>query len=128
LEKSGINTDFADAFKKRTKMHAVAVINFLKPIKSTDENLVIKRQLIRCVTSVAANYRAACRTRSKAEFIAKLGIVHEGADEVLFWFEILTELDNPSLKVENLTKESEEILKIVSKSVATSRNNYRLAG
>jgi len=128
LDKKGINTDFADAFKKRTKMHAVVVINFLKTIKYTDENLVIKRQLIRCVTSVAANYRAACRARSKAEFISKLGIVHEEADEVLFWFEIIKELDNPSPKVENLTKESEEILRIVSKSVATSRNNYRMAG
>jgi four helix bundle protein len=121
----GIDTEFADAFKLRTKKHAVAVIKFLENIKSNDETTIIKRQLIRCVTSVAANYRAACRGRSKPDFISKLGIVHEEADEVLFWIEILTELDQSSPELEKLMKESDEILRIVAKSVATARTNYR---
>lgn len=125
MEQNKINTEFADAFKLRTKKHAVAVIKFLKNIKSNDEIIIIKRQLIRCVTSVAANYRAACRGRSKADFISKLGIVHEEADEVLFWIEILIDLNYESPELEILRKESDEILRIVAKSVATSRNNYR---
>lgn len=124
MEKTGINTDFADAFKLRTKKHAVATIKHLKTIKPNDEVIIIKKQLIKCVTSVAANYRAACRARSKAEFISKLGIVHEEADEVVFWIEILKELDYNSDNLDKLYKESEEILKIVAKSVATSRSNY----
>ncbi len=124
MEKSGINTDFSDAFKLRTKKHAVNVIKFLRTVKSNDEIYIIKRQLIRCVTSVAANYRACCRARSKTEFIAKLGIVHEEADEVLFWFEILEELDYNSPEHKKLKNESDEILRIVAKSISTSRNNY----
>jgi four helix bundle protein len=120
-----INTEFADAFKLRTKKHAVTVIKFLRNIKSNDETIIIKKQLIRCVTSVAANYRAACRGRSKADFISKLGIVHEEADEVLFWIEILTDLDHLSPELEKLKKESDEILRVVAKSVATARNNYK---
>lgn len=81
--------------------------------------------MIRCATSVAANYRSACRGRSKADFISKLGIVHEEADEVLFWFELLSDLDYSSNEMEKLMKESDEILRIVAKSVATSRNNFK---
>jgi four helix bundle protein len=125
MEKNMINTDFADSFKLRTKKHAVTVIKFLKNIKSNDETIIIKKQLIRSVTSVAANYRAACRGRSKADFISKLGIVHEEADETLFWIEILADLDHKSSELEKLRKESDEILRIVAKSVATSRNNYK---
>jgi four helix bundle protein len=123
MEGSTINTEFADTFKLRTRKHAVNTIKFLKTIKSNDEIFIIKRQLIRCVTSVAANYRSACRGRSKADFISKLGIVHEEADEVLFWFELLADLDYSSLEMEKLIKESDEMLRIVAKSVATSRNN-----
>jgi four helix bundle protein len=123
METNTINTEFADTFKLRTRKHAVNTIKFLKTIKSNDEIIIIKRQLIRCVTSVAANYRSACRGRSKADFISKLGIVHEEADEVLFWFELLSDLDYSSNEMEKLMKESDEILRIVAKSVATSRNN-----
>lgn len=118
-----INTDFADAFKDRTKKQCVSIIKYLRSIKPNDEMYVIKNQLIKSATSTAANYRATCRAKSKADFISKLGIVHEEADETLFWLELLKELDHKSAELENLTKESEEILKIVAKSLATSRAN-----
>lgn len=120
-----INTDFADAFKERTKKQAVSIIKFLKNIKSNEEIIVIKHQLIKSATSTAANYRAACRAKSKADFIAKLGIVNEEADETVFWLELLIDLDYKSTQLEQLKAESEEILKIVAKSIATSRNNYK---
>lgn len=125
MEERVINTDFADAFKGRTKRQAVSIIKFLKTIKSNEEMLVIKHQLIKSATSTAANYRAACRGKSKADFIAKLGIVNEEADETVFWLEVISDLDFKSEQLEALKKESEEILKIVAKSIATSRNNYR---
>ena len=125
METNTINTAFADSFKLRTKIQAVNIIKFLRTIKSNDEIIIIKKQLIRCSTSVAANYRAACRGRSKADFISKLGIVHKEADEVLFWLELLKDLDMNSAELENLLKESDEILRIVAKSVATSRNNLK---
>lgn len=84
---------------------------------------VIKNQLIKSATSTAANYRATCRAKSKADFIAKLGIVHEEADETLFWLELFKDMDHKSIELQNLTTESEEILKIVAKSLATSRAN-----
>lgn len=87
--------------------------------------LVIKHQLIKSATSTAANYRAACRGKSKADFIAKLGIVNEEADETVFWLEVISDLDFKSEQLEMLKKESEEILKIVAKSIETSRSNYR---
>ena len=89
MEVKTINTDFADAFKARTKKQAVSIINYLKTIKSNEEMLVIKHQLIKSATSTAANYRAACRGKSKADFIAKLGIVNEEADETVFWLEVI---------------------------------------
>jgi four helix bundle protein len=125
VQENKINTDFADAFKSRTKKQAVAIIKFLKTVKSNEEMYVIKNQLIKSATSTAANYRATCRAKSKADFISKLGIVHEEADETVFWLEVLEELDYNTAELLNLKKESEEILKIVAKSIATSRaNNY----
>lgn len=81
-------------------------------------------QLIRSGTSVAANYRAACRGRSKAEFIAKLGIVEEEADESALWMELIieSELLKKNL-VENLLQEAVEITKIMAASKISARNN-----
>ena len=126
MEENKINTEFADAFKSRTKKQAVSIIKFLKTIKSNEEMLVIKHQLIKSATSTAANYRAACRGKSKADFIAKLGIVNEEADETVFWLEVIKDLDHNSDELDKLKNESEEILKIVAKSIATSRNNLKL--
>ncbi len=77
--------------KARTKRFAVDIIHFCKTFPKTDEHWMIKRQLIRSGPSVGANYRASLRGRSKAEFIAKLGIVEEEADECQFFLELLEE-------------------------------------
>ena len=112
--------EFADAFRNRTKKFAVDVIHFSKVLPRTDESLIIKRQLLRAATSVAANYRAVCRARSAAEFHSKLCIVIEEADESLFWLEIISEaaiINNVNLQA--LQKEITEILAVM----ATARKN-----
>src|SRR4051812_22073760 len=113
VEENGINFDFAAELQKRTKAQAVAIIKFCRNIKSNDESIIIKRQIIRCATSVAANYRSACRGRSRADFISKLGIVHEEADEVVFWLEMMKDLDYNTAELPKLLKESDEICRII---------------
>ena len=83
----------------------------------------IRGQLIRCGCSVGANYRAACRSRSRAEFIAKLGIAEEECDESLYWMELLVEagLAKPE-KLTNLVKEGNEILSMIVMSRKTARS------
>ena len=88
------------------------------------EGRCIDNQLFRAGTSVGANYRAACRARSKADFISTLGVVLEEADESLYWMEIITEtnLVNPSL-VASLMKEGNEIVAILVSSINTSKRS-----
>jgi len=80
------------------------------------------RQLLRAATSIGANYRAACRARSRAEFVAKLGIVLEEADEAVFWLELLTETAVGSrAKLESLVKEADELTSIFVTSLRTAK-------
>src|SRR5258708_18843121 len=81
----------ADELKTRTKRFALDVLSFRRTLPATDEAADIGRQLSRAATGVAANYRAACRLRSDAEFAARVGVVLEEADESAFWMEVLTE-------------------------------------
>lgn len=86
--------------------------------------MILGKQLLRSATSTAANYRAACRARSTTEFIAKLGIVVEESDEVVFWLELMTETDILDInKVQHLMKEANEIMKISSSARRTAKNN-----
>lgn len=113
--------DFAEEFRKRTKRFAVEVIQMYKKIPKTDEARIVGRQLIKAATSVAANYRAACRARSEKEFYAKLSIVVEEADESIFWMEILN--DSGIYKVDQeLVNEGNEILAVIAKSRKTLRH------
>ena len=77
----------------RTKRFAVAVVRFFSRLPKTEAASVIGRQLLRAGTSVAANYRSACRARSAADFISKISIVLEETDETLFWLELLVDAD-----------------------------------
>jgi four helix bundle protein len=87
-----------------------------------NEALVIGKQLLRSGTSVGANYRAACRARSKAEFIAKVGIVLEEADETVFWLELLLESGIArSPQLEDLTQEANELTAIFVTSLRTAK-------
>ena len=111
------NNEFADWFKKRTKQFAIDVIKFLEQVSNTHAIRVIRFQLIKSVTSVAANYRAVCRARSNNEFYAKICIVVEEADETVFWLEMIQSLNLGNQKRLNyLLKEGNEILAIVASS------------
>jgi len=109
---------------QRTKNFALRVIKLVNALPNNIAGRKIGDQLIRSGTSVAANYRAACRGRSKAEFIAKLGIVEEEADESALWMELIieSELVKKSL-VDNLLQEAVEITKIMAASKISARNN-----
>jgi four helix bundle protein len=107
----------------RTKTFALRVMKLADALPKTTAGQTIGRQLIRSGTSVSANYRAACRARSKAEFIAKLGIVEEEADESCHWLELIVEsgLIEERL-VQDLLKEANEITAIMVASKKTSRS------
>ena len=107
--------EFNELFRERTKKLALNIISIVSEINYSDALGIIRKQLIRSVTSVAANYRAVCRARSEKEKYAKLCIVVEEADETLFWIELL--IDGGFITEEKLSalrNESEEILKVMS--------------
>ncbi len=110
--------------KKRTKQFALRCMQLCDTLPSRDSGRVISNQLLRSSTSVAANYRAACRARSKAEFLSKLGIVEEEVDESALWLELVMEggLLKPS-RVEALYDEADQLTRIVVASIVTSRSS-----
>ena len=113
-------TAFIEQFKVRTKKFVIDNINLFRALPKTEEAKIVGKQLLRSASSVGANYRAACRARSQAEFHSKMSIVVEEADEALFWMEILIEagiVNENSIKL--LFAEANEILKVVS----TARKN-----
>ena len=107
----------ADDLKKRTKQFALRVLKLVAALPNTVAGRAIGGQLVRSGSSVGANYRAACRGRSRAEFVAKLGVVEEEADESAFWMELIIEgeLLKPK-QVEPLLNEANEITKIIAQS------------
>ncbi len=108
--------------KERTKQFALRIIRLVEALPSSKTSHVIGNQLLRSGTSVAANYRAVCRARSTAEFVAKLGIVEEEADESLFWMELLVESKIVERsKLEYLMKEADELIAITVASIKTAR-------
>jgi four helix bundle protein len=112
--------EFAEIFKSRTKKFVVDNIKFFRTLPKTEEAKIIGRQLLRSSSSVGANYRAACRARSKAEFHSKLSTVVEEADESVFWMEVLVEAEVVNQSSLNyLLDEGNQILKIVSASRKT---------
>ena len=113
-----------DDMKERTKEFAIEIIKLCRILPKNQKCRLIIDQLFRAGTSVAANYRAACRARSQADFISKMGIVEEEADESLFWSELIKELELcKNVLVPRLLKEGNEILSIVVSSINTARKN-----
>ncbi len=108
--------------KARTKTFALRVVRLVDALPRRRSAEIIGRQLLRSGTSVGANYRAACRAKSAADFIAKMGTVEEEADECAYWLEMLVEsgLIKDSL-VQELRKECDELLSIVVASIRTAR-------
>ncbi len=113
-----------DDLKKRTKQFALRILKLVAALPNTVAGRAIGNQLVRAGTAVPANYRAACRGRSKAEFIAKLGTVEEEADESAFWMELIIEGELLKRKaVESLLTEADELTKIMASSrISASRS------
>ena len=111
-----------DEFKLRTKQVALRIIRFVNTLPLHGVAGVIGKQLLRSGTSIGANYRAACRGKSKADVLHKLAIVEEEADESLYWIELLIESGTISeRKLSSLSKEIDEILRMTVASMKTLR-------
>jgi four helix bundle protein len=112
----------SEALKIRTKDFALRVLRLYRSLPRTKEARILGTQLLRSSTSIGANYRAACRGRSRAEFVAKLGIVLEEADETVFWLELFQEGNIfPADKLRDLVQEANELVSIFVSSVRTAR-------
>jgi four helix bundle protein len=112
----------SEELKKRTKQFAIRIIKLFRSLPRTEEARVIGKQMLRSGTSVAANYRAVCRARSKAEFVAKVGVVVEESDETVLWLELLVDTQIVSgNRMANLLSEANELLAIFAASQHTAR-------
>ncbi|OGE81836.1 MAG: four helix bundle protein [Candidatus Doudnabacteria bacterium RIFCSPHIGHO2_01_FULL_43_23] len=110
--------------KSRTKKFALEIIRLTGALPKTPSGHVIGNQLLRSGTSLAANYRAACRARSRAEFISKIGIVIEESDESVFWLELIVESNlMAEQKIKDLLKEANELTAIMVTSSKSARKN-----
>jgi four helix bundle protein len=110
--------------KARTKQFALRVMKMVDALPRTIQGRTIAKQIIRSATSVAANYRAACRARSRAEFIAKIGVVEEEADESCFWLELI--IDSGLLteeRIRPLLSEAGELVAIMAASRKSAIGN-----
>src|SRR5438067_10462972 len=114
----------AKQLQDRTKKFAVRVIKAFARLPKNEAARIIGRQFLRSGTSLAANYRASCRARSGADFISKISVVTEEADETLFWFELLVESRLMNMRIlQPLMSECEELVTIFSASLATAKAN-----
>lgn len=113
-----------DEFRNRTKQFAADVIRlFIKLPKTRDEVRVIGKQLLRSATSVAAHVREASRARSDEEFVSKLGVALQEADESQLWLELLQEeCGIAAADIQPLTREADELLAIMTTIVNKTRN------
>jgi len=116
--------DKAAELKQRTKAFAIRIVNLFRALPRSPDAQTLGKQLLRSGTSVAANYRAVCRARSKAEFVAKIGVVVEEADETVFWLELLSETGIiRAQRAEDLLKEANELVAIFAASLRTSKQH-----
>ena len=112
--------------QKRTKDFAIRIVKLYRALPKTGEAKVIGNQFIRSGTAIAANYRASCRARSNAEFIAKIGVVVEEADETVFWLEMLVDCEIfAESKMKDMIQEGNELLAIFAASQSTSKKNSK---
>jgi four helix bundle protein len=112
---------FSD-LRSRSKNLASRIIRLCRSLPRNDEARILGRQLLRSGTSVGANYRAACRARSRAEFVAKMGIVLEEADETIYWLEVMIEAGLvPRSKLHLLLDEANQLTSIFVASLRTAK-------
>lgn len=113
-----------DELKKRTKEFALRIIKLVNALPNNPAGRVIGNQLLRAGTSVSANYRAACRAKSKSDFIYKSSIVEEEADESSFWIELIIESSlMPKSKIASLLNEADELTAIFVSTNKTAKSN-----
>jgi four helix bundle protein len=113
-----------EELKKRTKQFALMIMKLVEDLPNTKAGYTIGNQIIRSGTSVAANYRSACRARSNADFISKITIVEEECDETLFWLELITEANLlKKEKLQDILNEADELTAIFTASGKTARQN-----
>ena len=119
---------FIEKMKKRTKTFAVEVIQFCDSLKTCKASSVITYQLVKSATSTGANYRAACRARSKNEFFSKICIVVEEVDESEYWLDVIKEarLSDNVKELERLLIESNELVRIMSKAKNSASINKKV--
>ena len=116
----------ANDMKGKTKSFALATIRLTETLPRTPTAGVIGKQLLRCGTSVGANYRASCRAKPQADFIAKMGIVEEEADESMYWMELLVESGLAKTKDgASLLDEANQLVAIVVSSIRTAKEHRR---
>lgn len=116
----------AEAMQGRTKQFALRILRLFQALPKTDEAKIIGRQMLRSATSVGANYRAVCRARSRREFISRMNVVVEEADETVFWLEIVVEGEVlASTRLKALMSEGNELLRIFSASLRTARGRHK---
>ena len=116
----------SDELKDRTKAFALRVLKLVDALPRTQKGRIFAGQIGRSGTAVGANYRAACRARSRAEFAAKLGIVEEEADETAYWLELIAESGAlPIAQTEELHREATELTAIMASSRITVSRNKR---
>jgi four helix bundle protein len=112
--------------KQRTKAFALRIIKAVEALPRARTGEVLGKQLLRCGTSMGANYRAACRARSSADFIAKMDIVEEEADETIYWMELLVEAGLvKAAKLKMLMQEADELVAIAVAYINTTRGHTR---
>ena len=113
--------------KQRTKQFGLQMMRLVDALPNTVSGRAIANQLVRAGTFVGANYRAACRARSGAEFTAKLGVVVEEADECAYWLELIADGGLlPQNQVEPLLKEANELTAVMVASILTVQSNLKL--
>jgi four helix bundle protein len=118
----------AEDFRKRTFQLGIRIVRLVEALPKTDAARVIGKQLLRSGTAVGANYRAAARARSRADFVAKMGVVEEECDKSLYWLDLLVQLQFVSeARLKDLRTEANEILSIVVASIRTARGNAKQA-
>jgi four helix bundle protein len=111
-----------EALRDRTKAFALRIIRLFRSLPHRMDSQVLGKQVLRCGTAVAANYRAVCRARSKAEFVARIGIVAEEADEAVLWLKLLTDSGIISQeKAKSILAEARELAAIFTASQRTAK-------
>ncbi len=113
-----------EELQRRTQLFAIRIIKLVEILPSNNTTNILTKQLIRCATSIGANYRSACKGKSKADFINKIIIVEEEADESIYWLELIENLVKTNLpEIVDLKKEANELTAIFTAIGKTAKQN-----